>query len=122
MSLGAPVAPVTWLLDLVVPGARRQTQVEHDATRYLQRLLDTNVARVEGDVRDRILESRRALEADLRRALRQVRESASRALARARSLLAEGADATQAERERLADLAREVRALTQMGAELRPLA
>lgn len=111
MTIGAPVAPGTWILDLVVPSARRRTRVELDATRYLQRLLDTNVARVEGDIRERILESRRALEADVRRALQRVHGSASRALASARALLAEGADAMQGEHERLLVLEREVRAL-----------
>lgn len=111
MTMGAPVAPGAWILDRVLPTARRRAAVERAATRYLERLLDTNVARVEGDVRERILESRRALEADVQQALRHVHASASRALANARAMLAHGATATEAERARLLAAQRDVRAL-----------
>lgn len=112
MTLGAPVAPAEWMLDVVLPRERQRARVQRAADRYLGRLMDTNVARVEGDVRERVLESRRALESELRRALHHVHESAVRALAGARAALASGADASTAERERLDALEREVSAIT----------
>jgi hypothetical protein len=106
MREAAPVAPGRWLLDLLSPRVAQRRRVGRDAERYLAQLLDVNAARVEGDLRDRVRESRRELEARVRRVLRSVYEIADRALARARATHAAGIEATSAELDRLREIGR----------------
>lgn len=77
------------------PLATRQRR-ERAAAAFLRRLLETNSARVMNDWRDRVLESRRQLEAELRARLRALVTSAERALERAAAVHAAGAEATAA--------------------------
>jgi len=63
------------------------------------------------DFDERVIESRRCLEADIRSSLEQVSASAERALQRARSRQAEGEDAVRAEVARLDGLRRAAEAL-----------
>jgi poly(3-hydroxyalkanoate) synthetase len=79
-----------------------------DAERFLDALLDTNASRVQGDVEQRVVESRLKLEADVRRLLREVSATAEQALARARKLMAVGTEAVQTELERLHQLHNEL--------------
>lgn len=58
--------PVTWFIDRFAPRRVRKTHVEQAATAYLTHLLDTNSHRVENDFKDRVRESRRWLEAQIR--------------------------------------------------------
>lgn len=75
---------------------------------YLEHMLKTNSSRVENDLTERVLESRRRLEAEIRARLKEVYASAESALALARARLAEGADAVRAELERVIRLRAEV--------------
>jgi hypothetical protein len=63
---------------------------------YLTDLLFVNASRVEGGLNDRVLESRRRLEAELAATLREVTETAEAALVRARQARDQGADSVRA--------------------------
>ena len=68
---------------------------ENDALNFLEQLLDTNASRVQGDVEQRVVESRLRLESDVRKLLREVSLSAEQALSKARELMAAGTSAVQ---------------------------
>jgi GTPase SAR1 family protein len=104
MLAAAPVSAAARLLDLVGPRALRRRAIARDAGRYLERLLEVNSARVTNDFEARIAESRAQLEGELRARLRELVESAERAVERARLARAAGAAATGAELQRLGQL------------------
>ncbi len=81
------VVPVTTVPTVVRYGQRRSAlrAVEKAAAGYLERLLVTNASRIAGDFNERILESQRQLESEVRSSIRSARLSATRALDRARS-------------------------------------
>lgn len=108
--------PGRWVLDLVGSRARRRAAVSRDAATYLGHLLEVNSARIQNDFIDRVRESRRRLEAEVRTRLRHVVASAERAADQARSIQARGADAVAAELARLTDLASQVTEIRQMPA------
>jgi dynamin family protein len=76
--------PITWAVDHAAPPRLRQTHVGRAATAYLARLLESNSHRVENDFKDRTRESRRWLEAQIRKRLATAVHAAERALALAR--------------------------------------
>jgi hypothetical protein len=80
------VNPMTWLLDQVLGSSSAVNRISDDATRYAERLLTSNSSRVVFDLRDRLSESRRALEWKLRFMLKDISASATRALAQARKV------------------------------------
>lgn len=104
-SLGSSLVDVVWL-----PG-RPKRAIEHDAVRYLERLFEVNTARITNDFRDWVMESRGLLEREMRPRLRQIVESAERAAERAREVQTAGAEAVQAEFERLRRLRAELEQL-----------
>lgn len=93
--------PLTWFVDLFRTRAARMRSVEKAACDRLVRLLETNSTRIENDLNERVLESRRRFAFELRSLLQEVVESATSSLARARDVHAEGSEAVQAELERL---------------------
>jgi GTP-binding protein EngB required for normal cell division len=97
-------APTGWLLDLIRPRQRQLAALEREVGAYLDALIYTNAHRIEGDWNDRLLESRRQLEFDLRRVLAETLGSAERAQQRARDAMAAGSEAVRAERARLQHL------------------
>lgn len=101
-------------LRLLPPPWRRRAVARH-VRRYLERLVRTNASRITSDLIDQVSESRRALEAELRRELREIHDAASRALERARLELAGDGSAARAELRRLDELAAMVRALAPAG-------
>ncbi len=82
-----------------------------DAREYLARLLDTNSARVQNDLIERVVQSRERLEADLRASLTEAADVTHRALERAREHRAAGVEAVRVACERLESLRAEVDAL-----------
>jgi len=94
-------SPLQWLADMVRPAGMARRRMEHEVGAYLERLLSTNTARIMNNLDDRVLESRRRLEAEIRGYLRDICASAERALQRARGRQAAGAQAVRAEVERL---------------------
>jgi hypothetical protein len=84
---------------------------ERDAQQFLEQLLDTNASRVQGDVEQRVVQSRLYLEAEVRRLLRAVSATAEQALARAREVMAAGAAAVESEVSRLRQLDEELQTI-----------
>ncbi len=91
----------SWLADRVRSRAALRRAVERDAVAYLEQLLSTNSARVQNDLIDRVRESRRRLEAEIRARLSEAVRSATSALAQARARRAEGDAGVAAELNRL---------------------
>ena len=108
MPVADPVAPGRWLLDVISSTARQRRSVRRDAERYLQLLLDVNTAGAAQDLRERVRESRRKLEAQVQRSLLRVCERAERALEFARAAQAAGNDAIRTELGRLDEMSREL--------------
>jgi hypothetical protein len=104
-------SPVGWLLDLVRSHRRVLQALERDAGVYLERLLRTNAARLMNDLNDRVLESRRRLESEIRTVLADVYGSAQRALDTARARRASGDESVRAHLERLDLLRRQIEML-----------
>ena len=96
-----PSSALRWLLDLFRPRTRRVKAVVADTGAYLDRLLRTNSARVMNDFIDRVVESRRRLEFELRSRLHDLYSVAESALERARILRTSGSGAVEAELQRL---------------------
>jgi ribosome biogenesis GTPase A len=97
----AQPSPLSWVLDrLRTPGALRRA-VGRDAAAYLERLLSSNSARIQNDLIERVRESRRRLEAEIRARLSEAVCSATSALERAKARHAEGDASVAAELGRL---------------------
>lgn len=107
----APVALGKRLIDLLRTRSRRRRAIERDAAEYLARLLEVNSARIKNDFQDRVVESRRLLEKEIRDRLRELSASAERALASARHAQAAGAAAVRAELERIRALRSQIETL-----------
>jgi GTP-binding protein EngB required for normal cell division len=88
--------PLRALLDLVRPRGATRDAVCRDAAAYLRALFEMNSTLVANDLAERVLESRRALEAELRALLARVMESAEAALQLAQSVRSSGEAAVQA--------------------------
>lgn len=99
-----------WLAALL-PSTARDRRVRRAAERYLRDLLTVNASRVAGDLAERVRESRRALEAEIRAALSQVADSAAGALEWAQAVRAKGAEEVSHETTRLNTLLGELRGL-----------
>ena len=104
-------SPLRWVLDVIIPGGRARRAIHRDAARYLEQLLGMNSTLVQNDLDERVMESRRRLEGEIRALLQDVYTSAERALARSRATQAAGEQAVRGELLRLDRLARAVRAL-----------
>lgn len=94
-------SPLHWIWDLARPRASLLRSVELGATHYLQRLLEANTARVRSDFDERVIESRRRLEAEVRALIQEVHASAARALDQTRQRLAAGEAAVSEELSRI---------------------
>ena len=109
--VAAPASPLLFLADLLLGGLGVREPMISDARDFLDQLLEVNSARVQSDVDERVRESRRKLEAEIKGLLREATAVAERALARARATQAAGAPAVATALERLNTVDREIRAL-----------
>ncbi len=89
--------PLTWVADVFRTRAASLRSVDAVAGDYLVRLLETNATRIENDLNERVLESRRRFAFELRSLLRGVVDSAASSLKRARAIHAKGHDAVHQE-------------------------
>ena len=112
IHIAQPASPFRFLADIVLGLLGLRRPFERSAYAFLERLLYMNASRVQHDVEDRMVESRRLLESEIREVLGDVRSSAARALEEARIARACGAEAVGAQVERLNELALKVRELT----------
>jgi GTP-binding protein EngB required for normal cell division len=106
-----PPSPLRWLADVLLPLVGARKVITNEARVFLRHLLETNSARVQNDVLNRIQESRGRLEAEIRRLVYEISRIAEQAVDRARKVKEEGAPAVQSAVERLNLLEREVSAL-----------
>jgi hypothetical protein len=108
-----PPSPLRWLADAFLPIVGARKIITNEAREFLRLLLETNSARVQNDVLNRIQDSRGRLEAEIRRLLHEISRIAQQALDRARKVKEEGTPAVQSAVERLSGLERGVLALVQ---------
>ncbi len=111
ITVAQPASPLLYSFDALMGAVHVRRWFRRDALNFLEQLLNTNTARVQGDVEHRVVESRLHLESDVRKLLREVSASAEQALSRARDLMATGTSAVQNELERLRKLQEELNAL-----------
>ncbi|MGZ5428610.1 MAG: dynamin family protein, partial [Thermoanaerobaculia bacterium] len=105
----AQPSPLSWVMDRArAPEALRRA-VGRDAAAYLERLRSSNSARIQNDLIERVRESRRRLEAEIRSRLSEAVRSAVSALERAKARHAEGEASVAAELGRLDGLRRSAR-------------
>ncbi|HEY6321832.1 MAG TPA: dynamin family protein [Thermoanaerobaculia bacterium] len=98
LTLAEP--PLNWLLAAALPLLARRRAAGH-AERYLRRLLATNSARVVNDFQERLVESRRRLQAEIRGQLSEIGAAAALALEQAAAAHAGGAGRVREEMIRL---------------------
>jgi GTP-binding protein EngB required for normal cell division len=101
MSYHYPRYPWPGLIDAVVPASVRRRRRLRRAEAYLIDLLTVNASRVAGDLSERVRESRREVEAEVRETLRRGADAAAAALAWALAVRARGSDEVRHESERL---------------------
>ncbi len=97
----AQPSPFSWVLDRFRTRGALRRAVSRDAAAYLERLLSSNSARIQNDLIERVRESRRRLEAEIRSRLSEAVQSAASALDRAKARHAEGEASVAAELGRL---------------------
>ena len=103
--------PLGWLVARFRSRRAEQQALQHEVAGYLERLITTNASRLIYDLRERIVESRRQLEAQIRASLREAYASAERALEQAREHHASGAMAVRRRLDRVDELRRRCEAL-----------
>jgi len=111
IELVSPASPVRYVADLLLGMVFAHTVIAADAHEFLERLLETNSERVRNDLENRVAESRRRLESEIRTTLRQLSAVAERALARARTAHAAGRAAVESSLDRLGAIEQELVAL-----------
>jgi len=108
ITIAQPPSPLLYMADVVIGAVHIRQWFRKDSLHFLEQLMDTNASRVQGDVEQRVVESRLRLESDVRRVLREVSESAERALEKAQEITAAGRDAISKELARTAGLQNEL--------------
>lgn len=111
ITIAQPASPLLYSLDALMGVLRVWRWFQRDAEHFLEQLLDTNASRVQGDVEQRVVESRLRLESEVRKLLREVSTSAEQALSKAREIMAAGTEAVAIELDRLAKLHNELKEL-----------
>jgi len=106
--VAAPASPFLFIFDLLVGGIGLRGGMVHHAHEFLDQLLEVNSSRVQSDVDERVRESRKKLETELRRVSGAASAVADRALTRVRMLQAAGSPAVEAAFLRLDSLEREI--------------
>jgi GTP-binding protein EngB required for normal cell division len=109
----APASPFSSARDLLLGVFGAYGPIVDEAQAFLKRLLKANSTRVQNDVDDRVMESRRRLEGEIRLALADVSGVAARALSRATQVRAQGAPAVELGLSRLDAVRHEVQCLRQ---------
>lgn len=109
-------SPLEWVIDLLSDTERAIRSATDRASAYLERLLGANTSRIVGDFEERLVESRRRLEQEIRALLRDVYGTAERALERAGERHAAGAAAVQQELDRIEAMEARVKTLLGNGA------
>jgi len=96
IHVARPASPLRYAADVLLGVLGGAGVIERDARDFLEHLLETNSARVQADVLERVQESRSRLEVEIRKLLHEVVRAAEHALERARKVQTEGAPAVEA--------------------------
>ncbi len=107
-ALAMPASPLRYLADLALGLVHAHFWIVSDAHEFLDLLLKTNSERIRNDLEDRVAQSRRRLESELRAVLRELSAVSERALAHARTAHAAGEAAVRRSLERLATVTAEL--------------
>jgi len=99
--VAAPASPLLFIADLLLGGVGWRGGIVRDARDFLDQLLEMNSSRVQSDVDERVRESRKKLDAEIKEVLREASAIADRALARARAAQSAGAPGIRAALARL---------------------
>jgi len=110
IGIARPASPLTYFGDVLLGVVRIRYFFRKAANDFLEKLLDTNASRVQADVEQRVVESRRMLESQVRKILHKVIFTAEQALASAKSLTESGNAAIENELKRLCTLENEIHA------------
>jgi hypothetical protein len=103
VHIAIPASPLRYMADVLLGLIRAHSAIDAAAHEFLDRLLETNSERVRNDLENRVVESHRQLEAEIRSMLRGLSAVPERALSHARSAHAAGAEAVGTSLKRLAD-------------------
>jgi len=103
--------PLSWILDGLLPARWRIASIRRQSLRYLRRLMEANSSRVQFDLDERMRESGRKLENELRARLGDVLSTSTLALESARRTKNAGETAVRAELERTDAFHRQAQAL-----------
>ncbi|MFZ0038519.1 MAG: dynamin family protein [Candidatus Acidiferrales bacterium] len=106
--VAAPASPLTYASDLISGGLGWRAAMVRDALEFLDQLLEVNTARVESDVDDRVLKSRKHLETEIENVCREAVAVSERAIALAQSTQAAGSASVEAALARLAAAEEEI--------------
>jgi GTP-binding protein EngB required for normal cell division len=109
--VAAPASPLLFILDLVVGSMGLRGAMVRDAREFLDQLLEVNSARVQSDVDERVRESRKKLEQEMKGTLLDASSIADRALTRARMAHAAGTSGVEAALARLTGVELELRGI-----------
>ena len=104
----APASLWARAIDTLRPASGKQRALASDTTKYAHRLLEANSSRAIFDLRDRLRESRRRVENQLRSSITDIGAIVKTALTSARDLVAQGQSAVDTETERLSMLERQI--------------
>ena len=104
IRIAQPASPLRYVMDVLLGALGLSRTILGDAARFLDWLLEMNSTRVESDLNERVLESRRQLERSLRALLEEVRTWAKDALDRVRTTRAAGTRAVEQELSRIGDI------------------
>ena len=108
ITIAQPPSPLLYMADVLMGLFRIRPWFRKDSLQLLEQLIDTNASRVQGDVEQRVVESRLRLESEVRRLLREVSDTAEEALEKAREITAAGTDAIKMELASMARLQNEL--------------
>ncbi len=106
--IAAPASPLLFAADLMRGILGIRDGMQRDAEEFADQLLDVNSARVQSDFSERVRESRRKLEREIKAVLRGVLNAAEFALVRAREAQSTGAETVQASLAHLDEIEAEI--------------
>jgi len=95
IEIAAPASPLVWLVDSALACVGGYGVLEKKGHEFLARLLETNSARVESDLNQRVADSRRRLEREVRALLEETLTATMQALSRVREIRTRGEAAVQ---------------------------
>ncbi len=101
-------SPLNLLINLFLPARSRLTRMKGELKDYLDWLIYANCSRYNGDINQRIIESRRKIEADFRKMITDIVERTNEAINYAESVVREGEGKVDSEVKKLLALKDEV--------------